>query len=40
MNPENFIRAYEGALASQDWSQVRPLVMVVGVDCVRRENRY
>ena len=26
MNPEDFIRAYELALASQDWSQVDPLV--------------
>ncbi len=26
MNPEDFIRAYESALASQDWSQVDPLV--------------
>lgn len=26
MTPEEFIRAYEGALASQDWRQVEPLV--------------
>lgn len=26
MTPEEFIRAYENALASQDWGQVEPLV--------------
>lgn len=26
MNPEDFIRAYEHALATQDWSNVDPLV--------------
>lgn len=26
MTPEEFIRAYESALASQDWGQVEPLV--------------
>lgn len=26
MNPEDFIQAYEAALASQDWNQVAPLV--------------
>lgn len=26
MTPEEFIRAYENALASQDWKQVEPLV--------------
>jgi ketosteroid isomerase-like protein len=26
MEPENFIRTYERALATQDWSQVEPLV--------------
>ena len=26
MHPEEFIRAYENALATQDWSQVEPLV--------------
>jgi predicted ester cyclase len=26
MNPEDFIRAYEQALARQDWSRVEPLV--------------
>lgn len=28
MQPEEFIRAYEAALATQDWSQVGPLVHV------------
>ncbi len=26
MNPEDFIRAYEAALASQDWERVSPLI--------------
>ena len=26
MNPEDFIQAYEGALATQEWNQVEPLV--------------
>ncbi|MEW6086378.1 MAG: nuclear transport factor 2 family protein [Chloroflexota bacterium] len=26
MTPEDFIRAYEGALATQDWGQVEPLM--------------
>lgn len=30
MQPEEFIRAYEAALATQDWLQVKPLVHADG----------
>jgi hypothetical protein len=30
MQPEEFIHAYEAALASQDWRQVEPLIQTDG----------